>query len=350
MVILPLSTRVDFDMPLKESIMGAMFYRLWERAQQCAAALSRVRAVRLGQITRLVAWGSVAITVVSGCALPSNQPPGPTMQPTYTLTLDSPLLPTTTPTLVDTISPSDTPAPPEPSPTPELVWNPPGEVTAPILLYHHIEDTETPTRFSVSVANFEEQMRKLKEWGYTSISVELLVQALTEGAYLPPRPVVITFDDGQLSVYENAFPIMAELGLQGTLYIVANRLDGPPGFMDRDQISEMLAAGWEIGSHGMSHIDLTQVHDQARRELLTSRLDLESAFGVKVATFAYPFGLIDDFIAAKTVDYGYRAGVGLGKLWVHTLGSLYYLSRIEIHGTHDISTFGNMLPWNSPPQ
>ncbi len=256
----------------------------------------------------------------------------PTFTPTSTFTP----LPTDTPTPTDTPIPTDTPA---------EVYNPPGEVIAPILLYHHISDTGAGNRYYITPDVFRAQLQALRDWGYTSVTVTDLVNALVNGGDLPARPVAITFDDGNLDIYQTAFPIMQEMGFVGTFYIVANRLDSKY-YVHADQLQEMINAGWEIGCHSMSHIDLTLDHSVIGYEVASSRSILEDALGVSVNTFAYPYGIIDDFVVNKVSEYGYQAGMGLGTSWKHTWGTLFYMSRIEVQSSYDMAKFASLLPWS----
>jgi len=217
-----------------------------------------------------------------------------------------------------------------------------GRVVAPILLYHHIADDSGSNRYYVSPENFQQQMLSLQQGGYTSITPATLVEALVHGAELPPRPVLITFDDGNLDVYTTAFPIMRQLGFVGAFYIVGNRL-GAQGYVGAAELSEMIAAGWEIGSHSMTHADLTLDHTILRQEILQSRLLLEQALGVPVRTLAYPFGLVDETVIDKTEDYGYTAGMGLGTFNANTLGIRFYLSRREVRYEFDLADFLALL-------
>jgi peptidoglycan/xylan/chitin deacetylase (PgdA/CDA1 family) len=248
---------------------------------------------------------------------------------------------TFTPTPTNTPVPTDTPVPTE---TPAMEYVPAGHVKAPILLYHHVSDEGAGNRYYVSLADFRAQMEALHDWGYTSITVSQLVEVLINGGELPSRPVVITFDDGNLDVYQNAFPIMRELGFVGTNYIVANRLQSKY-FMNFEQLQELSDAGWELGSHSMTHSDLTLDHSIANYEIRQSMITLEDATGEAVTTFAYPYGETDEFITTSVSQYGYRAGMGLGLGTDHYLSTLFYLSRIEIHGESDLSTFASYLPW-----
>ncbi len=108
----------------------------------------------------------------------------------------------------------------------------------------------------------------------------------------------------------------------------------------------MADAGWEIGSHSMTHTDLTTDYSIANIEIRQSMLNLEEATGEAVSTFAYPYGETDEFVTTKVSEYGYRAGMGLGTATDHYLGTLFYLSRIEIHSDYDLTVFASLLPWS----
>ncbi len=286
--------------------------------------------------------------LLCGCTL--GQTAAPSFLASASPTFFSPSWETFTPTPSPTATITETATltlTPAASATPTWAWNPAGNATVPILLYHHISDEAPGSRYYVTVAEFKQQMESLKEWGYTTISISLLVEALKNGAALPPRPIVITFDDGHQSVYDNAFPIMQKLGLTGVVYIVANRLESRD-FMDVPELKEMIAAGWEVGAHSMTHADLTLNHKNLRYEIHDSRVTLQDALGVHVDTFAYPYGTIDSVVGQKTVDYGYDAAVGLGRSWQHTPATLFYLSRIEVYGGLEIKNFAALLPWSEP--
>jgi len=273
-------------------------------------------------------------------SVPSELPPPAVkvIEATLTASATSTPLPTFTPSPTLTSTPTATP-----------VWilNESGYAAVPILLYHHISNEQPFSRYYVGPEAFEEQMRSLRDWGYTTISMSLFLEALTVGADLPPRPIVITFDDGHSSVYEYAFPIMQEMGFIGINYIVGTRLEAE-NFMDSKQLLELQDAGWEVGGHSMTHADLTENHDSARYEILEPRLILEDIMGSDVDTFAYPFGAIDSFVADRVQDYGYSAGIGIGPSWEHTWGTLFYISRIEVYGGTDLAGFAAILPWSGP--
>ncbi len=296
------------------------------------------------QTIRILLIGAIILT---GCQFPqaAREAVPATEAPTATLPNPTQTVETLPPTPTATVTPSPSPTPvlptmtPSQTPTPKWVYHEPGEVVAPILLYHHIDGEDADSRYFVSISDFQAQMKWLFEAGYTAITISQLVDVLLEGGDLPEKPIVLTFDDGHFSVYEHAFPIMNAFGFPGMFYIVANRIHDVKDFVNVEQIKTMLDAGWEIGSHGYSHLDITQDHASADYEIAQSKADLQAALGVPVNTFAYPFGEIDPFTATFVSNAAYRAGMGLGQSITHTWGNLFYLHRIEIHGTDSLETF-----------
>jgi peptidoglycan/xylan/chitin deacetylase (PgdA/CDA1 family) len=250
---------------------------------------------------------------------------------------------------------TETPTPLPPSPTPTVTFTPtpvllrqgPGTVKCPILLYHRIAVPAIPNEYYVSPDNFRAQMQALKDWGYTPITTSLLVRAIKEGVPLPLRPVIISFDDGDISVYTDAFPVMREFGFVGVIYLVANRLN-VDGYMRPEQIQALAQAGWEVGSHSMTHANLTASDTLTAMEIIDSRALLEASLGLPVATFAYPFGAQNEAIMGMVSRY-YSAAVGLGSTVNQSNTNLYYLWRRPVKYEWDVATFGSFLPWNSPP-
>jgi peptidoglycan/xylan/chitin deacetylase (PgdA/CDA1 family) len=230
-----------------------------------------------------------------------------------------------------------------------LVWHPPGVVTAPILLYHHVEDGHYSDTYSITLEKFAAQMQALEDWGYTTITISELIQAIMQGAELPERPIVITFDDGYLNLYENAYPIMQEHGFIGVTYVVGNYVNGRD-FMTVEQLLELVDAGWEVGNHSFTHTDLSLDPTLANYEMYQSKIYLEKLLGIPINTFAYPFGGFKPILGDRAWRYGYIGAVGLGKGWTHSKESRYYLERIGILGSYDLEKFARLLPWSGPSE
>ena len=292
----------------------------------------------------LIACGGLNLIIPPTPSMAPSPPPSATASPYPTVT---PILfPTHTPTLLSTetglptltFTVTLTPEPP-------WVWQGPGDVVVPILLYHHIGySLSDQTDYYVSPEAFDEQMNLLYHWGYQTISVELLARAINQGAELPPKPILLTFDDGSDTTYTTAQPIMQRYGFTGVSYIVYYTI-GLTHYMNADQIRALHAAGWEVGSHSLSHKDLTIPPYRHEEEIVQSRRMLEIRLGVPILSFAYPFGAHDE----SSVNYahlaGYIAAMGLGKESAQGTKNLFYLYRQAVNGTEDLQTFASRLPW-----
>lgn len=305
-------------------------------------------------------WISGLALLLIGCGgLRYIAPPAPTiiLEPTWTFspppspTQDRPA--TVAPTLVSTDTP---PLPPSETPLPTLTFTQtltlepqwymqgPNEVIVPILFYHHIAAHPSESVYYVSPAAFDQQMNLLYQWGYKTISVELLVKALKTGAELPPKPIILTFDDGSETIFTNALPIMQRYKFTGTSYIVYNYV-GIPNHMDADQIRALYAAGWEIGSHSLSHMDLTESPKRQSDEIVESRRRLQSLLGIPILSFAYPFGAYDSDSLYYVRYAGYIAAMGLGNETLQGNRNLFYLYRQAVKGSDDLKSFTLLLPW-----
>ncbi|MDP3683225.1 MAG: polysaccharide deacetylase family protein, partial [Ignavibacteria bacterium] len=182
---------------------------------------------------------------------PSETP----LPPTSTATLAPTATVTSTPTITPTLAPTATP-------TPSKVTIPAGLVTAPILLYHHIStssDTQD-SRYNIPPEKFEEQMKWLFDNGYQTITVSDLTNLIYNGGEIPQRPVVITFDDGNIDNYNNALPILKKYGFVATFYVVQIYVNGTD-MISADQLKELIHAGWEIGSHSKTHAHLPAISE-----------------------------------------------------------------------------------------
>jgi peptidoglycan/xylan/chitin deacetylase (PgdA/CDA1 family) len=248
--------------------------------------------------------------------------------------------------------PSST-SPSVPSPKPNPISSPipvlvsPDTVNVPILLYHHIaEYSGAGQDYYVGIQSFQDQMGRLKEWGYTTITISDLAAAIRSGKGLPQRPIVITFDDSNLDVYQNALPVMIQYGFKAVMYVILNSIGADQG-LSIAQIQELAASGWEIGSHSYTHTSLLKSQD-LQKEICLSRYNLAKATGLEILTFAYPFGLADRYVTQYARDCGYTSAAGLGPSIRQSADDLYYLNRLTVLGGWSLDEFSSHLPWQSP--
>jgi len=204
------------------------------------------------------------------------------------------------------------------------------DVPIPVLLYHGIVEEEDGT--NVTIADFREQMLALKKNDYTAIDTHDLFTYYKEGAELPQKSVVITFDDGRKDSFLNGDPILEEVGFKAVMFVVTKRLEsGDAFFLSWDELQHMHQSGrWDIEAHAYESHDLIPIdHNgnmanygsnklwiyeenrletdeeyqnrlledlQAAKEHLESHLE-----GCEVVSYAFPFG-----------DYGQK-GINIDK-------------------------------------
>ena len=258
------------------------------------------------------------------------------------------MTPSKTPTATSTFTPTPTSTPTiTPTPTPVIVSVKPGRQEVPILLYHHISDDLPYNPYNMEPEDFDAQMRWLYDNGYQAITVNDLAVLIRQGGQVPLRPVIITFDDGNLDIYNTAYPILKKYGFVATFFVVSQYINGA-GMVSTEQLLELIEAGWEIGSHSSTHKDLTEAGVDLAFEISGSRLDMQNRLGVPIHTFAYPFGKIDDRTLDMTFNADYDSAVGLGLSYTHGRNTIYYLSRIEIPYGTTMEKFISIFPWSGP--
>ena len=180
-----------------------------------------------------------------------------------------------------------------------------------ILMYHGVADVaEDPNQLFVTPGRFAEQMGTLQRLGLRGVSVGTLIDAMRVGRH--GGLVGITFDDGYVSVLEAAVPELRRRSFTATVFIIADRLGGTNEWDDGlawpllsgGQVTELAAAGMEIGSHGATHVRLAGA-DAGRldAEIAGSRTSLGELIGAPVQGFAYPYGSMDA-PARRTVAEG----------------------------------------------
>ena len=132
--------------------------------------------------------------------------------------------------------------------------------------YHQVDNKANP--LAVSPANFEAQMKFLVDSGCITITPDELYAGLNGEIELPPKPVLITFDDGYIDNYTNAFPILKKYNLRATIFIIPAFTSVYPGYMTWEQLKEMESNGITIESHTLTHPKLEELpDDEIRNEL-----------------------------------------------------------------------------------
>jgi peptidoglycan/xylan/chitin deacetylase (PgdA/CDA1 family) len=185
---------------------------------------------------------------------------------------------------------------------------------------------------SVTPDDFSRQMDWLEINGYHPVTLEDLRGYLLGSGGLPSRPVVLTFDDGYRDLYSTAFPILLRHQFKAVAYIVPGFL-GSPNNVTADQVLEMEANGIEIGSHTVSHADLTRLPaGDLHREVFDSKAMLEALLGHPVLDFCYPAGRFNDAVVRAVQAAGYLSATTTQPGAAHSAGDRFVWTRVRVSG------------------
>lgn len=147
--------------------------------------------------------------------------------------------------------------------------------------------------------------------------------------------VILTFDDGLISDFEVAFPILKEKGIKGTFFITVNNI-GRKGYCDVTQLRKMADEGMEIGSHGLTHQYLnTLSRSEVIREICESRKILRDTIGVEVSSFAAVGGHYSNWMCKIAQEAGYRTFASMIPGKTRITGRTFLLRRNHIQEQHD---------------
>jgi peptidoglycan/xylan/chitin deacetylase (PgdA/CDA1 family) len=177
--------------------------------------------------------------------------------------------------------------------------------TLSILMYHKVNDIpDNPT--TVPVARFDDQLTQLRELGYQTVDLDAVLAYYGRGVPLPPRAVLITFDDGYRDTLENALPVLARHRAPAVIFVPVGYMEDAMPLphetrliergmrnptLDWGLMRELDAGGVRVESHGIAHRPLAEISlDEAVREIAVSKLKLEEQLGRPVRAYSYVKG------------------------------------------------------------
>ncbi len=194
-----------------------------------------------------------------------------------------------------------------------------GEDHAVILVYHHVAD-DTPRSTSVTPEEFSAQLDLIEAQGFTVRPLPELARALAAGRRVPPNSVAISFDDAYRSVYDTAWPALAERGWPFTVFVSSDAVDeGWSQTMSWDQLRKLEAGGATIANHSSTHEHLLRRRDgespAAWRERIAAGIEqgqqrLEAELDAPPRLFAYPYGEFDADLEDLVAELGF---IGFGQ-------------------------------------
>lgn len=220
----------------------------------------------------------------------------------------------------------------------------------PILMYHYVSELprnadETRRGLTVTPEIFTAHMQYLHDQGYTTISLYDLYDALTKGKLLPPKSIVLTFDDGYEDAYTNVFPVLKQFGFTGTFFIITARPDAnDPAYMSWSQIKEMSNAGMSMEPHTKDHVDLRQRdHDFLIYQMKGSIESLAAYTGHAPRMFDYPVGHYDAATLQVARELGVWIGVSTANGDLQTTSGRLHLPRLRIAGNMSVAALASIL-------
>jgi len=212
---------------------------------------------------------------------------------------------------------------------------PSGRPTAtpiPVLMYHVVNDPPAGAPFPglyVSGATFAGQVEWLAGHGYHAVTLQQAYDHWRYGRRLPARPIVISFDDGYQSQYANAAPVLRRRHWPGVLNLKVGNTNTPGG-LSTPEVRLMIAAGWELAAHTLTHPDLTRVDDaRLQQEVAGSRAVLRRTYHVPVNFFCYPSGRYNDHVVAAVRSAGFL-GATTTAFGLARPPDLFRLDRIRV--------------------
>jgi peptidoglycan/xylan/chitin deacetylase (PgdA/CDA1 family) len=222
-----------------------------------------------------------------------------------------------------------------------------------ILSYHDVSPNPHPAfrRYSATVREFERQMRWLSRRSYTAIDLDAFISACSARSQLPPRSVIITFDDGFRSCAEHAVPVLQAHGFTAVFYLVTGLMGATSRWMADVGVNlplmgwsaarQLAAAGYQCGVHTMSHPRLTTLDAKRRRiELADARKRAEDELGREISHFAYPYGALDAAVRESVAAAGYVTACSTSPRLAHLRDDPLALPRLTMHGGEPLVSFG----------
>lgn len=215
-----------------------------------------------------------------------------------------------------------------------------------VLMYHGIgalDSTHDAENLFVPVQAFKQQLEYLQRTGHRVLSETEYLDWLN-GHPLAGPSVLLTFDDGYVSVLENAVPLLTQLRMPGLCYVCPSLLGGRSTWMeepswhelmDAAQLSEVVDAGVSLGIHSSDHTAMDSLgFDELVEHTSDARASLESQVGIRAATFAYPYGYHSPASRQAVSNAGFECAFA-----IYQTAGRWALPRVDINAVDTPRTF-----------
>jgi len=211
-------------------------------------------------------------------------------------------------------------------------------IRVPSLMFHYVgwlPATDPNMRLrkdlTVSPTDFESMLGYLRDNAYRTVTTKDLWWSLDQTAPLPPKPVMLTFDDGHADAYSVVLPLLEAYGMTGVFFVTVNLVD-TSGYLSRAQVRALADAGMDVESHSMDHISMMRPLNEQIYQMCRSRDFLSAWTGTDVRHFAYPSGDYNDQSGVALQRCGYLSAYKKAGGSVQSSNRMYLLQRSRVHG------------------
>jgi peptidoglycan/xylan/chitin deacetylase (PgdA/CDA1 family) len=238
---------------------------------------------------------------------------------------------------------------------PKREWNPAGVTPSgyqlvPVLVYHNL-GPQARGRLVLAAARFEEQMQYLKREGYHVINLGQFLEFTSLRRQLPPKSVLLAFDDGYKSFRQYAYPVLKALGFTATLFVYTDYIGRGRNALSWTELRELAAEGFDIQPHSKSHADLRrgaeesaeQYDKRIHAELARPGALLRQQLGRITNVLAYPYGYWDEPLLEQVRRHGYVAAFTVRRQANPAFASPLRIGRSQIYSEMTLDDFARSL-------
>jgi len=229
----------------------------------------------------------------------------------------------------------------------------------PVLMYHKV-DPRRQDELTVSVSQLEAQLGWLRAHEYRSVSLREVLEALRTGQALPPRSVLLTFDDAYRNNLIYALPLLQRYGYRATIFVptayVGGRNEWDGGgepLLSADELRGLDSATVELALHTHTHGNFKHLPIEAIRQEIVDNMAAFRRMNLPVVpALAYPYGgrpkdrprrtEMETVLAELGIEAAFRIGNRLNG-W--PIRNRYQLQRLDIRGTHSLARFAQNVRW-----
>ena len=209
------------------------------------------------------------------------------------------------------------------------------KIKIPVICYHSInKDPSGKSPIIISPEKFRQHLQTIKDNGYTTLTMSQFNDYIFGDKPIPEKSVLLTFDDGYMDNYTNAFPILKEFNMNATVFVISSYLDGDI-YMSPSNIKEMSDYGIDIESHTVTHRRLSELsYEEQLKELKNSKETIEKITGKPIIAIAYPEGKFNEDTKKATMEAGYSMGFTIDRGYADRSDNAAQLNRICVDYTY----------------